>query len=363
MTLTDKPSDTQLAKIPAPWLTETVASVFGALGFSAAAATVVAESLVAADLRGIGSHGVMLVPMYVDRIQAGSVSCRERAELVRDFGAIAVLDAGHALGQLTGEQAMRLAVQKARQYGVGAVTVRNAFHFGGGFRYVQQAAAEGCIGIATANTRPLMPAPGGAAPVVGNNPVAIGVPQPGSDPVILDLALSEAALGKIRLAAGEGKAIPATWATDNQGRPTTDPEAAIDGLLLPTGGHKGYGLALMVDVLAGVLSGGGYGHHVMGLYADMSVPNNCAHFFLALDVAAFGDAAGFGQRLTDLADQVRSSKRAAGVDTVHLPGDLSSARYTQALAEGVALEPSVLSQLRATAAAVGVPVGDPPPLR
>ncbi|HEX5595580.1 MAG TPA: Ldh family oxidoreductase [Micromonosporaceae bacterium] len=355
-------SSTRAAAVPTGWLTQTVADIFGALGFSPAAATTVAESLVAADMRGLGSHGVMLVPMYVDRIRAGSVSLREEAEVVQDFAAIAVLDAGHALGQLTGEQAMRLAVEKARRYGVGAVTVRDAFHFGGGFRYVQLAADAGCIGIAAANTRPLMPAPGGAAAVVGNNPVAIGVPQSDGQPVILDLALSEAALGKIRIAAGEGRAIPATWATDNQGQPTTDPVAAIDGLLLPTGGHKGYGLALMVDILTGVLSGGGYGNHVKGLYSDVSVPNNCAHFFLALDVAAFGDTTGFGQRLADLAGQVRSSKRAPGVDQVHLPGDLSSARHARALAAGVALEPSVLSQLRATAETLGVPVTDPPAL-
>ena len=347
--------------VPAAWLTQAVASVFGALGFSTSAAGRVAESLVAADLRGIPSHGVLLVPMYVQRIQEGSVSLRERAEPVQDLGAIAVLDGGNALGQLTGEQAMRLAVAKARRYGVGVVTVRNAFHFGRAFRYVELAAASGCIGIAAANTRPLMPAPGGASAVVGNNPVAIGVPRPDSEPVILDIALSEAAIGKIRLAAGEGRPIPANWATDGQGQPTTDPNAALAGLLLPTGGHKGFGLALMIDVLTGVLSGGGYGRHVKGLYADTSVPNNCAHFFLALDVAAFGDPTAFGQRLADLAGQVVASDRAPGVDRVYLPGEREAARH--GVHDEVPLEPSVLARLRATAASVGVPLADPHPAR
>lgn len=349
--------------VPTTWLTQAVTSVFSALGFSASAAGQVAESLVAADLRGVPSHGVLLVPMYVQRIQDGSVSLRERAEPVQDLGAIAVLDGGHALGQLTGDQAMRLAVDKARRYGVGVVTVRNAFHFGRAFRYVEFAAASGCIGIAAANTRPLMPAPGGASAVVGNNPVAIGVPRPGGEPVVLDIALSEAAMGKIRLAAGEDRPIPATWATDDQGRPTTDPNAALAGLLLPTGGHKGFGLAFMVDVLTGVLSGGGYGRHVKGLYADTAVPNNCAHFFLALDVAAFGDPAEFGQRLADLAGQVVSSDRAPGVDRVYLPGERGAARHIQAMRDGVSVEPSVLARLRATAAALGVPLADPHPAR
>ena len=349
--------------VPAAWLTQAVASVFGALGFSTSAAGRVAESLVAADLRGIPSHGVLLVPMYVQRIQEGSVSLRERAEPVQDLGAIAVLDGGNALGQLTGEQAMRLAVAKARRYGVGVVTVRNAFHFGRAFRYAELAATSGCIGIVAANTRPLMPAPGGASAVVGNNPVAIGVPRPDSEPVILDIALSEAAMGKIRLAAGEERSIPATWATDDQGRPTTDPNAALAGLLLPTGAHKGFGLAFMVDVLTGVLSGGGYGRHVKGLYADTSVPNNCTHFFLALDVAAFGDPAGFGQRLADLTGQVLASDLAPGVDRVYLPGEREATRYTRTVHDGVALEPSVLARLRATAAALGVPLADPHPAR
>ncbi|MEU2614691.1 Ldh family oxidoreductase, partial [Micromonospora sp. NPDC007271] len=325
------------------------------------AAGLVAGSLVDADRRGIPSHGVMLLPMYVDRIKAGSVSRAERAEVVRDKGAIAVLDAGHALGQLTGDQAMRLAVEKARTYGAGVVTVRRAFHFGGAFRYVDLAARNGCIGIAAANTRPLMPAPGGASAVVGNNPLAVGVPRADGKPVILDVALSEAALGKIRLAAGEGREIPPTWATDAQGRPTTDPAAAIKGLLLPSGAHKGYGLAFMIDVLTGVLSGGAYGQGVQGLYADVSVPNDCAHFFLALDAEAFTeDAEVLARRVDDLAGQVLASALAPGAEQVHLPGDIEAGRYDRALRDGVALQPSVFAGLVEIADALGVAL--PPPV-
>jgi LDH2 family malate/lactate/ureidoglycolate dehydrogenase len=346
--------------VPVGWLTDAVASVFGALGFSAPAAALVAGSLVDADMRGIGSHGVMLLPMYVERIRAGSVSRAERAEVVRDSGAVAVLDAGHALGQLTGDQAMRLAVDKARTYGVGVVTVRRAFHFGGAFRYVDFAARNGCVGIAAANTRPLMPAPGGASAVVGNNPLAVGVPRASGRPVILDVALSEAALGKVRLAAGEGRQIPATWATDEQGRPTTDPAAALRGLLLPSGAHKGYGLALMIDVLTGVLSGGSYGRGVQGLYADVSVPNDCAHFFLALDAEAFAEEADeIGRRVDDLAGQVLGSALAPGTDRVHLPGDIEADRYDRARREGVTLAPSVSAKLVEIAAGLGVPLAAP----
>lgn len=340
------------------WLTESIGEVFTAVGLPPRASHAVAAGLVDADLRGTPSHGSMLVPMYVERIRKGSVSVREEAEVVHDAGAIAVLDAHHALGQLTGDQAMALAVEKARSYGVGAVTVRRAFHFGGAFRYVRSAAASGCLGIAMANTRPLMPAPGGAAPVVGNNPIAVGVPTAGGEPVLLDMALSEAALGKIRLAEQEGRPIPPTWATDRDGRPTTDPAAALGGMLLPAAGHKGYGLALVVDILTGVLSGGSFGSGVRGLYADTSVPNDCAHFFLALDIGAFSDPDAFTGRLADLTTEVTSSPTAPGVERLLLPGQLEAERHSSASA-GIALDASVLAALQETAASVGVTLDAP----
>lgn len=336
------------------WLRSAVTSIFTEAGLSTKAAGTVAGSLVAADMRGITSHGALLVPMYVDRLLAGSVSPRDEAEVVVDAGAIAVLDAHHAFGQLSGDQAMTIAVSKAEQHGVGAVVVRRAFHFGGAFRYVEAAARAGCIGIAAANTRPLMPAPGGAEAVVGNNPLAVAVPVADRAPVLLDMALSEAALGKIRLAAQEGRAIPPTWATDAAGAPTTDPTEAIAGLLLPMAGHKGYGLALVIDVLTGLLSGGSFGKGVQGLYADTSVPNDCAHFFLAIDVAKFGDREAFLSRAADLTADVVSSAKAPGVDRLLLPGQLEAERAALAEADGIDVDASVLLALRDTAERLGL---------
>jgi LDH2 family malate/lactate/ureidoglycolate dehydrogenase len=332
-------------------LVKATTRVFTAAGVEGRAARQVAEALAEADARGISSHGVLLVPMYVDRLLAGSVSRHTEAEVVVDAGAVAVLDAGHALGILTADQAMGLAVEKARALGVGVVTVRRAFHFGGAFRYVQAAMDAGLIGIAAANTRPLMPAPGGATAVVGNNPIAVGVPGP--DPVLVDMALSEAALGKIRLAGAEGREIPATWATDRDGRPTTDPAAAIAGLLLPTGGPKGYGLALVVDVLTGVLSGGSFGPGVKGLYADTSMPNDCAHLFMALDPVVFG-VEDFAARTAQLAGHVRGSRLAPGVDRVFLPGERETVAARAAHRDGVDVPASVLTALADTARRVGV---------
>lgn len=332
--------------VTASWLTDTIEQIFGGLGYSPAAARTVAESLVDADMRGVASHGALLVPMYVERIQRGSVSRTEVAEVVHDFGAVATLDAHHGLGQLSADQAMRRAIEKAHGFGIGAVAVRHAFHFGAAFRYAKKAADAGCIGVAAANTRPLMPAPGGARSVVGNNPLAVAVPLPDRPPIVLDMALSEAALGKIRLAAQDGRDIPATWATDAAGEPTTDPVAALHGMLLPAGGPKGYGLALVIDVLTGVLSGGGFGAGVRGLYADTSVPNDCAHFFLAVDPAAFGSAADFSRNALRLAEEIEASPVRPGVDRVYLPGQLERERGEAASRTGIPIDDGVLAALQ-----------------
>lgn len=339
-------------RIDPAWLRSAVGAVFVAEGYSPNAAGIVAANLVDADLAGVPSHGVMLLPMYIDRIRAGSVSRFEEGEVIADAGAIAVLDGRHALGQLTGVQAMSLAVERARQLGVGAVAVRHAFHFGRAASFAIAAADQGCIGIAMSNTRPLMPAIGGTDAVVGNNPMAIAAP--GRDhSVVLDMAMSQTALGKIRLAAAEGRSIPDDWATDAQGLPTTDAAAAIAGLLLPAAGAKGFGLALVIDILTGVLSGGAFGSQVAGLYRDTSQPNDCAHFFLALDTRAFAPDGEFPARLDALAEQVLASGTRPGVDRVMLPGQPESERARAAERDGLLLEPSVLSGLYECAALVG----------
>jgi len=170
------------------------------------------------------------------------------------------------------------------------------------------------------------------------------------------MALSAVALGTIRLAEQEGREIPPTWATDGNGLATTDPAKAIAGMLQPMGGHKGFGLALIVDVLTGVLSGGGFGAEVRGLYADTTRANDCAHFFLALDVEAFGSARAFAQRMAQLAGQVTGGPLAPGVERLYLPGQIEDERAILADAHGVSLDPSVVSALERTAESVGIEV-------
>src|SRR5262245_32674626 len=276
-----------LVAIDAQRLTSAVAEIFTAVGLAAADARLVAADMVAADLEGIASHGVMLVPMYVERITKGSVSRRSTGEVVSDRAGAIVIDAGNALGQLTARQAVRLAVARAHEIGLAVVSVRNGFHFGTAGRYARMMAAENCVGIVLSNTRPLMPAPGGAQALVGNNPIAIALPSTGDFPVETDMALSATAMGKIRLAAASGQSIPADWAIDSEGRPTTDPATAIKGMLLPAAGPKGFGLAFVIDLLCGGLSDGATGAEVRPLYGDPAEPYRCSHFFLAIHAGHF----------------------------------------------------------------------------
>jgi LDH2 family malate/lactate/ureidoglycolate dehydrogenase len=332
------------------------AAVLAKLGVPAEGARVTADALVAADLEGVGSHGVMLLPLYAERLLAGSVAKAGAGTVAHDGGSAVVIDAGNALGQVTSRQAVDLLRSRAPRHGLASVAVRNGFHFGAAGYWARLLADAGLVGIAMCNTRPLMPPPGGAERLVGNNPLAMAMPSEGGEPLVLDMALSASAMGKIRLAASAGRAIPEGWAVDADGRPTTDPAAAIKGMLLPAAGPKGFGLAMMIDLLCGGLSGGAIGGEVKPLYGDAAVPYGCAHLFVAIDPARFGVDGDLARRVAGFAEAVRGSRPAAGVERVHAPGDVEQLRRR---ANGTAcpIPPDVLQQLVACGAKVGVDAG------
>ena len=330
-----------------------VGRLFVAGGLSAQAADTVAKGLVDADLEGLPSHGVMLADMYLDRLRHGSVSARESADVISDRDGAVVLDAGHAFGHLVGDQAMAIAIERAHEFSAGIVAVRHAFHFGAARRYASQAADRGCIGIVMCNTRPLMPPPGGAERVVGNNPIAIAVPAGSGGPIVLDMATSEAAMGKIRLADKAGQSIPPNWAARADGSGTTDPKEAIKGMLLPAAGPKGFGLAVMIDLMCGLLSGGASGANVKPLYGDATVPYDCSQLFMAIDIGRFCEVSVFRSRSEAAADRIRESKRAPGVARLFAPGDPEWVTRQNAR-DQVKLEPTVIAKLIEMAGALRV---------
>ena len=345
--------ETAPRRVPVQSLTGFVATVFAQLGVTAEGARTTAEALVAADLEGVPSHGVMLVPMYVDRLLAGSVSRAGEAKIVHDGGAALVLDAGNALGQVTSHQAVRLLRERGRAHGLASVAVRNAFHFGAAGYWARMLADAGLVGVAMCNTRPLMPAPGGAERVTGNNPIAIAVPSADGPALLVDMAVSASAMGKIRLAESAGQPIPAGWAADAEGRPTTDPATAIKGMLLPAAGPKGFGLAVLIDLLCGGLSGGAIGSEVRPLYGDAAVPYGCAHLFIALDPARFGAHHDLASRAAALAATIRGSRRAPGARRIYAPGDVELERRATN-GDACPLPAEVLQNLIACGRRVGV---------
>jgi LDH2 family malate/lactate/ureidoglycolate dehydrogenase len=255
----------------------------------------------------------MLVELYVDRLRHGSVATNGGASIVSDRGVAIVMYAGHEFRHLSAARAMGLAVERARLQGAGIVAVRSAFHFGAARRFALLAVEADCIGIAMCNTRPLMPAPGGAEPVVGNNPIAIAVPVDGPIPIVLDMATSEAAMGKIRLAHKAGRNIPAARAVKDDGTSTTDPGEAICGMLLPFGGPKGFGLAFLIPAPSEP--------RCVRCMAIQRCPTTARISSSAIDIAHFCEPAQFRAEAAKTAATVRAGRRAADVNRLFTPGE------------------------------------------
>lgn len=335
-------------------LTPFVVALLVAAGVPGHEANLTADALIDADVEGLPSHGLMLLPMYLERIAAGSVRPGQDGTVLSDTGSQIVLDAGNGLGQVVAERAAALAVERADAHGLAAVAVRNAFHFGAAGRFARRMAVAGCIGIVMSNTRPLLPAPGGAERVVGNNPLAIAVPST-EEPIVLDLALSAGAMGKIRLAESQGMSIPDGWAADADGVPTVDATAAIAGMLLPAAGPKGFGLAVMVDLMCGGLSSGAIGAEVLPLYGRAEEPYGCAQLFLAIRIEGFRPQGDFEAAADRFAQKVRGSRPAPGVSAVRMPGDRAIAAHRR-FDGTVPLADATCAALRTAAKALAVTI-------
>ncbi|HEX5501903.1 MAG TPA: Ldh family oxidoreductase [Thermomicrobiales bacterium] len=338
--------------VPAEDLTALCRDILAAAGLPDGDAALAASAIVAADLRGAPSHGVRLLPGYVARLRAGGINPRPRLRVTREGPAVALLDGDHGMGHVVAARAMDLAIEKARACGIGACAAAHSGHFGIAAFYALRALDRGMIGLATTNSVAVIPPPGGAAGRVGNTATAYALPAQEEPPPVLDIAMSAAARAKILLYAARDEPIPDDWALDRAGAPTTDPHAAAEGWLLPAGGHKGFGLALLWDALAGVLSGSRFGPQVVRPADDERT--DIGHFMLALDVAAFGDPADFRARIDDVVRGIRETPRRPGGEEPRAPGERSGALRRRRLAEGVPLPAAVIAALNRLAAGQGV---------
>lgn len=341
------------ARYGAAPLREFAAAVLGRLGLAPADAALAAEAIVRADLRGIDTHGLARLPMYADRLASGGIDPRAARRWVSERGATAVLDAGGGLGHPAAFQAMERAIDLAGRFGIGTVAVRRSGHFGAADTYAMLALPHGRIGYATTNAPPALAPTGGLTPLLGTNPWALAIPAGAEPAIVMDFALTVVARGRIRLAQQRGEQIPPTWATDADGRPTTDPAEALRGLLLPMGGHKGYAMAIAIDVLAGILAGASSGGEVVPPQRSTD-PQDVGHLFLAIDIAHFVPVQEFTSRVDALIRALRGSRRAVDVDRILLPGELEAERMRDREAGGVPLSVSLLADLREVAQRVGV---------
>jgi LDH2 family malate/lactate/ureidoglycolate dehydrogenase len=298
-----------------------------------------------AELHGVPSHGLLMLPRLIAGVRAGRARLDPRLRVVRDTAATCVIDGDRGPGRYVGVQGMRAAIERAGRFGIGACLVTEATHWGRAHAYACVAADAGLIGLCTTNAIPNMLAPGSARPLLGNNPLAIAAPRGrGRDPIVLDIAMSQAALGRVATAQREGQVVPLGWGLDADASPTNDPAAILASQnLLPMGGHKGAGLAVMMELLTGALGGSLLSHEVVE--ADSSgLDAGTSKLFLAIDIGAFGDPARFEARVDDLVSYVR--KGAAGPDAL-LPGERGWRTRAEYERDGIPVHPGVIDALRA----------------
>jgi LDH2 family malate/lactate/ureidoglycolate dehydrogenase len=351
---------TPRARVPADVLADFAARVLRALEVKPDEASLVADSLVQADLWGHQSHGLLRLPWYADRIRSGAMRVHGVPEPLVDTGPLLLLDGKHGIGQALTERARVESVRRAKAHGVGVVAVRNSNHFGAAMYFTRRAAAEGCVSILTTNSSPAMAPWGGREKVLGANPWSIAAPW-GDRVVVVDVSNTAVARGKIYLARQRGESIPESWALNQDGFPTTDPDEAIRGIMLPMAGHKGYAITFMMDVLSGALTGSSVGLSVSGPYVP-DKESGVGHLFIAIDVETLGSAEEFRQRVGTLVSETKSAPLAAGFDRISYPGELEDeSERRQRAAGGVALPQQTWQDLSALADGVGIsmPGGGP----
>ena len=327
--------------------------VYEKLGVPEQDAKILADTLVQADLWGHQSHGVMRLSWYAARIQAGVMHAKTRAEYLVDAGALTLIDGHDGVGQVLAAMAAREAITRAKKHGVGVVGLRNSNHFGTAMYYTLMAARDGCVAFLSTNASPAMAPWGGRTKTIGTNPWSLAAPAGKYPPMVLDIANTAVARGKVYLAKQKSLPIPLGWAINCLGEPTTDPQEAIDGIILPLAGHKGYAIAMMMDVLSGVLTGSSFGGTVNGPYqADRR--SGCGHLMIALNIDAFQPLEIFNERMERLIDQVKAVPAASGFSEVLYPGEPEARNEERNRDQGLELPEDTLADLRNVAERMGL---------
>lgn len=343
-------------RIPAERLCRFITAAMERLGLPAEDAASVAELLTEAELQGSDGHGAIRLVPYARRIRAGGVNARPYVRIVKEKAGMALLDGDNGMGHLVMKKAARIAVAKARQCGVAWVGARLSNHAGPASLYARMALAHDMIGVYFAvGSANHLPPWGGLDMLLSTNPIAVAVPAGEEPPVVLDMATTVAAYGKVKAKAQRGESMPVGWMIDREGQPLTDPRRAGEGFLLPIGGYKGSGLAMVVGLLAGTLNGAAMGSAVVDFNHDDASVTNTGHAILVIDPDAFGEVDAFKARVDALVRELRASRRMPGVERIWMPGEQSHLRRLENAREGLALPAALRTQLDALARELAIP--------
>ncbi|MCF8565154.1 Ldh family oxidoreductase [Alicyclobacillus tolerans] len=323
-----------------------VVDIFQASGMDSSDAIICADNLVSTDARGVYSHGVMRVPVYVKRLLLKVTHPTAQPEVIRDSGATALITGNNAMGQVVGVHAMNVAIEKAKQYGVGYVSVRGSNHYGASAHFAMMPLSEDMIGISgTIGGTNIMAPWGGSSRMLGNNPFGVAIPALNRYPIVLDMAQSVVARGKIVMARKTKQPIPKTWAFAPDGSPTTDAEEAYNGTVRPIGDYKGYGLTYVNAIISALLPGAAFGPTVTDLYEEFSTAQDVGHFMQVIKVSSFMDPAQFKKSVDDSIDYLKNSPRKEGVDEILVPGELEARSEKQQREQGVVYPIEVIREL------------------
>jgi L-2-hydroxycarboxylate dehydrogenase (NAD+) len=344
-------------RIPAAQLRRFVAAAMVKLGLPSADAAIVADLMTEAEVQGSDGHGVIRLAPYARRICAGGINLCPDIRIVKEKAGMALLDGDNAMGHLVMQRAAQIAIEKARNCGVAWVGSRLSNHAGPASLYARMPLAQDMIGMyyAVGNANHLPPW-GGLDMLLSTNPIAVAVPAGEEVPIVLDMATTVAAYGKVKARAQRGEQMPVGWMMDRQGNPLTDPKRAEEGFLMPIGGYKGYGLSLVVGILAGTLNGAAMGSETIDFNHDDLTITNTGQAIVAIDPDAFGDIAQFKARVDKLVREMRGSQRMPGVDRIWLPGEQSHAKRIANQRDGLALSAALLAQLDTVARDLAIPV-------
>ena len=342
-------------RVSADRLRAFIARAFAAAGMSAGDAGVVADLITEADLRGTDTHGVFRLPLYLRRIKAGGINVRPNIRIVAEQASTAVVDGDNAMGHLVMRFAAGVAISKARETGVGWVGARMSNHAGPAALYAMMPLAHDMIGLYFAvGSNNHLPPTGSAEALLGTNPIAVAIPADREPAVVMDMAPTVTAFGKITLKAAQGEPMPVGWMVDRAGNPLTDPKRAGDGLLVPIGAYKGYALSLIVGLLAGTLNQAAFGRNIVDFIKRPDAATNTGQAIVAVRVAGFCPVEAFKRNVDIAVRMIRDSQRLPGVERVWLPGEQSHNTRIERLARGVPIPPTLQQSLDALAGELGI---------